>query len=401
MRKQLIRCSLSVTLFALSLPAAFADETLKIAVVAPLSGPAALWGQTLRGAVVLAANEANEAGGLKVGGTTYKVEVTSYDDQFQIDKTVAAANRIAFQDGIKFVIGTVYSPGVLAAKPIFERAKILSFVGGWSRKILDPASNFTYRVGDSVVEFMPPIMEWMSKSGAVKGKTVVLFGQNDEGGIDNRRIAEENYPKFGFEIVGAESYERTTKDFQPALTRLLPLNPAFIDIGPSPPALAGLIVRQAREMGFKGQFVKLGGAGPREIVTAAGKEAAEGLLQFIPADPDTEAFRRLNAAYQKLYGNEMDTSGLVSYDTAKLLFASIVKAGTTSDTAKVKEALDSTKTFPSVVGGKLELAGKQNYGVDRQFNGPFHIGQIVDGRVKIVASCDETCRSNAQPPSDR
>jgi branched-chain amino acid transport system substrate-binding protein len=397
MGKRLFHNTVATVLFAAYASTASAGATLKLAVVAPLSGPAALWGQTLRGAVVLAANEVNEAGGLRVGEATYKVEVTSYDDQFQIDKTVAAANRIAFQDGIQFVIGTAYSPGVLAAKPIFERAKILSFVGGWSRKILDPASNFTYRVGDSVVEFMPPILEWMSQSGAVHGKTVVLFGQNDEGGLDNRRIAEENYPKFGFQIVGAESYERTTKDFQPALTRLLPLNPAFIDIGPSPPALAGLIVRQAREMGFKGQFVKLGGAGPREIIAAAGKDSAEGLLQFIPADPETDAFKRLNAAYQKLYGSDMDTSGLVSYDTAKLLFASIAKAGTTSDTAKVKEALDSTRTFPSVMGGTLKLSGKENYGVDRQFNGPFYVGEIVDGRVRIVATCAETCRDGAQP----
>jgi len=368
-----------------------AEDTIRIAVVGPFTGSAAAWGQASRGGVTIAANEANEAGGVKVGDKTYKVAVTAYDDQYQVDKTVAAANRIAFQDGIKFVVGPAYSPGALAAKPIFERAHVIAFMRGWSRKILEPNSPYTFRLGVSMVEFLPPIIEWMSTSSLITGKRVVLISQNDEGGNDVRKVAEDTYPKFGFQIVGVESYERTTKDFQPLLTRLLPLNPSVIDLGGSPPALAGLIIRQAREMGYKGQFVKLGGAGPREILAGAGKEAAEGLLQFLAGDPDTDGYRRLDEAYRKLYGNDMDTAGLVAYDTAKLLLAAISKAGTASDTAAVEAALESTKTFPSVTGGELTLSGKANYGVDRQYDGPFWIGQIIDGKVKIVATCSDHC----------
>src|SRR3974390_3025424 len=100
--------------------AANAQETLKIGVIADLSGAAAVWGQAVQGGVELAAKETNAAGGLKVGGKTYKLEVIAYDDQYQAAKAVTAANRLIDQDGVKFIMGTFSSAGALATKPIME-----------------------------------------------------------------------------------------------------------------------------------------------------------------------------------------------------------------------------------------------------------------------------------------
>lgn len=364
---------------------AHAADTLRIGTLGDLSGSAAIWGQAVRGGVEIACDEVNAQGGLKVGDKKYKIEVVPYDDQFQVSKTLAAAMRLSTQDGIKFVMGTVYSPGALAAKPVFERNKVLTMTAGYSKKILDGNPKYTYRVGVTHWEFIPLVIKWMKESGAIKGDRVALISQNDEGGWDIQKGAQEYYVKSGFKVVGSESYEPTVRDFQPALTRLIAANPQVVDVGGSPPALAGLIVRQAREMGYKGQFVKLGGPGPREIVAAAGKEAAEGLLQFIPGNPDTDGFKRIAAVYKQRYGGEMDTLAISYYDATKILLAAISKAGTTTDTDSVIEALQSIKSMPSVAGGNMRLSGKETYGVENQLIIPFYVGEIVDGKVKIRA----------------
>src|SRR5450759_5185647 len=86
--------------------AANAQEMLKIGMIGDLSGAAAVWGKAVQGGVELAAKETNAAGGLKVGGKTYKIEVIAYDDQYNAAKAVTAANRLIDQDGVKFVFGT-------------------------------------------------------------------------------------------------------------------------------------------------------------------------------------------------------------------------------------------------------------------------------------------------------
>ena len=106
--------------------------------------------------------------------------------------------------------------------------------------------------------------------------------------------------------MGVELYERAQKDFQPMFTKILKLNPDLIDLGSSPPGTAGLLIRQARELGYKGKFLKTGGAGPEEIVAVAGKEASEGLISVLYADPANPGFAKLSAEYEKTEGADAE-----------------------------------------------------------------------------------------------
>lgn len=61
--------------------AAQAEETLKIGVIAPLTGAGAAWGTAAKVAAEIVGDAANAQGGLDVGGTKHMVEVIAYDDQ--------------------------------------------------------------------------------------------------------------------------------------------------------------------------------------------------------------------------------------------------------------------------------------------------------------------------------
>jgi len=71
-------CALAGLAMMASVPA-IAQDVLKIGVVSALEGPGSEWGRGVDGGTKIAAKEVNDAGGLKVGDKTYRVQVISYD----------------------------------------------------------------------------------------------------------------------------------------------------------------------------------------------------------------------------------------------------------------------------------------------------------------------------------
>lgn len=370
-----------VMLAAAGLPPAGAQEVLKIGVIGPMTGPGAQWGLAAAGGVQIAAKEVNDKGGLRVGGKTYRVEVIAYDEQYKAAVAISAMQRLVNQDGVKFVFGPVSSAGTLAVMDIVKETKTLAFTGAYSRKALDPANPYMFRVYCVATDFAQPMVNWLKKNTKGDLKRVAIVNPNDETGWDSDKLLSDTYTKSGYTVVAKELYERSVRDYQPVLTKILAERPDIVDLGTAPPASAGLIVRQARELGYKGHFIKIGGSGPRQIIEGAGKAAAEGVINYIPADEQNPGYRRLAADYRKMSGNEMNPLLVNWYDGAYILMAAIRVAGTVSDTEKVRQSFAKALPYKSVLGGTIRLGGKETYGIDNQFLTPNYIGIIKDGDV--------------------
>ena len=98
-----------------------AGETIKLGLVAPMSGPNARYGSfSMRGAQ-LAVKEINDAGG--VDGR--KIELVSGDSQGTPVEGVSATRRLIDSDKVDFIIGDVSSSVTLAMQPVAEDARIL------------------------------------------------------------------------------------------------------------------------------------------------------------------------------------------------------------------------------------------------------------------------------------
>jgi branched-chain amino acid transport system substrate-binding protein len=143
-------------------------------------------------------------------------------------------------------------------------------------------------------------------------------------------------------------------------------------------------VRQAREMGFTGRFMKNGGPGPRDIVAAAGKEAAEGMINHLNADPTNAAYARLSAEFKKERGFEPNEDFISFYDATRVLFAAMQKAGTVTDSDAVRQAIAQVMPFPAAMGGNITLGGKETYGADMQFITAAYVGEIRNGEPVVV-----------------
>jgi branched-chain amino acid transport system substrate-binding protein len=361
-------------------------DILKIGIVSALSGPGSEWGLAQDGAAKIAAMEVNAKGGLKVGNKTYKIEVISYDDQYKAALAVSGATRLIEQDKVKIVVGPMGSAATMAVKPLFEKNKILAIIGAYTEKALDKDTKYMFRGFPTTLEYGTQIVEWLKKNKPAL-KTVAHLESNDETGWASQRLLKGYYESAGYTFFSSELFERNTKDFQPILTRILTTKPDIIELGSIPSATAGLVVRQARELGFKGQFVKIGGPGVPQLVAAAGKEFAEGLIGYTAADVTEQYYKDLEAKYAKVLKPPMGEFVVYFYDQVNMLLNSMQAAGTVDDTDKIAAQLEKATPYKGVQG-TIRWGGMKTYGSNHQILTPVYIGAIKNGEQVIIGRMD-------------
>src|ERR1700757_658672 len=82
-----------------------ADQELKIGVVAAESGSFVSAGNTIVAAAKLASQQINDAGGIKIGGKTYKIKLYIRDNRTDVNVTIAAARELVDDIGVKAIWG--------------------------------------------------------------------------------------------------------------------------------------------------------------------------------------------------------------------------------------------------------------------------------------------------------
>jgi len=337
--------------------AAVQAQTLKIGLIGPMTGAGAAWGFAAKGSMQTLADEVNAKGGLEVGGKKHKVEVVAYDDQYKAAEAVAAYQRLTTRDGVKYIIIQTSAP-TMALKQQVEDDKVIALTTSYTPAAIDEKTKFMFRAYSTATDFMPPYAAWMKAN--LKERRMVLLNPNDETGWAQTKTTEKLFKENGFDVLSAELYERTAKDFSPILAKVLALKPEVMDLGASSPATAGLIVRQAREAGFKGRFVQTGGAGWLEVVATAGKEAAEGMVNLLYVDHSNPAFQRLAADYKKQFNGSTPNDMIgVYYDAMSVLLAAIRKAGDVNDTTKVSQSFQSVLPMKGLLGDEMTYAYQQ------------------------------------------
>ncbi|MDE2200166.1 MAG: ABC transporter substrate-binding protein [Rhodospirillales bacterium] len=349
-------------------------ETLKIGVIAPLTGSGAAWGIANAEAAKILAKDINAKGGLDVGGKKYTIKVIAYDDQYKAAESVSAYERLTTFDGVKNIF-IMTSPAAVALKKNIETDKIVAYTTAATEKAIDPSTKFMFRVITTPSDYVPPFIKWIKDH--LSERRVAIINPNDETGWDQTKITAALFKKNGFDVVSSELFERSTKDFGPMLTKLLATNPGIIELSGTPPDATGLIVRQARELGYKGKFTKNSGPSPAEILAAAGKKAAEGFISLLVANPSSDGYKHLAAEYKKAVGQEPNQYLVTYYDGINVMLKAIQKAGTVDDTAKIISAVPKVFPFKSVQDAEMTIQGQQFHTVG-------YVGVIKDGKLDVV-----------------
>jgi branched-chain amino acid transport system substrate-binding protein len=359
-------------------------QTLKLGVLATLSGAGTAWGMSIQGAAELAAEDVNSKGGLEVGGKKYKVEVVAYDDHYKAADALTAFNRLVFDDGVKYVVGPVGSAPAVAILPVATENKVMTMTMAFTPKALSAEYKYSFRPVIPSDVFSDPQVKWVvEKLGA---KRIGGLFPNDESGQQVAAANEAGYVAVGAKFVAKEFFERERVDFVPLLTRVLAQNIDAFELDGNSPQTAGLLVKQLRELGFKGPIIRTGGDATADLLKIAGKEATENVYVHQPINPESPAIQEYTKRFEAKHKIPLNAFSPFFYANLQMLFAGMQKAGTVSDPDKVREAVLSLKDFDSVLG-KVNWMGEAQWKSNQQLDAPFYVSVIKGGAAHVVAKC--------------
>ncbi|WP_349631882.1 ABC transporter substrate-binding protein [Bradyrhizobium iriomotense] len=362
-------------------------ETLKLGVLATLSGAGTAWGISMQGAAELAAEDVNSKGGLEVGGKKYNIEVVAYDDHYKAADALTATNRLIFDDGIKYIVGPLGSAPSLAVLPVTTENKAITMTMAFTPKALSPDFPFSFRPVIPTDIFSDPQIKWVAKRLGVK-RVGALF-PNDESGQQIAVVVEAAYEAAGAKMVSKEFFERERVDFVPLLTRVLAQNIDAFELDGNSPQTAGLLVKQLRELGFKGPIIRTGGDATADIVKIAGAEASERIYVHQSIDPSAPAMAAYTKRFEAKYKVPMNAFSPFFYANIQLMFEAMKKAGTVADTDKVRQQMLSLTGFETVLG-KVGWTGQEQWKSNQQLDAPYYIAVLKGGVAAIVATCERT-----------
>ncbi len=358
--------------------AATAQEELKIGAVGSLSGGGTAWGLAIQRGTQMAIDEVNAAGGLKLGDKTYKPRLVMYDDQYTSTGGKTAAERLVNSDGVKFILGPAGSPPALAVIGVTNPAKVIVLSDGYAPAILknEAKAAYNFRALNSNVEFTPAMIAWL-KQNMPEVKKIGLVCTNDAVGQAALPLLIDAYKKAGYE-VWYELYDRGTKEFTPLMTRMIAQGVDLFDLNFNAPTEAGLLLKQARQAGYKGRIWQVGGPSVDEIMAVAGP-LADGFLSYDVFDFDSPAAAKFVATYHKQWPGIINAQAPAWYNAAKVLFEAMRRAGTT-DVDKVRDALEKLDGYDAGLFGPVRWGGMADYGVNHQLLLKFLIVEVKDGK---------------------
>lgn len=354
----------------------------------PFSGKAASWGFSQDRGVKMAMEKVNEAGGVQIGGETYLWEVRSCDNRYIPADAVSCLKR-GQAEGARFLAtlgGAVTNPQI----PLINESKMITLAAiAGGADFTNPENPYLFRtMPSSDLTLSIEGMKIYKKLGVKR--LAFLTADNVLGRSDGAKLRNALEVTGQSDLLVAEEYVPIdTGDFTPVLTRVLAKNPDHIEGGAWPAAGLGLLVKQARELGFKGTISNLTGAPELEpLVNLGGKKNVEGLilLRMWPSDQlPTAAFQEYWNDYRRLYNEDPGANSWETYMAFVFLSKAIEKAQSL-DPDKIVAAMRDLKV--ETLLGELTLIGKDNpllpgYGVNNQFSSPLPVTRIKDGKLAI------------------
>ncbi|WP_051273685.1 ABC transporter substrate-binding protein [Desulfotruncus alcoholivorax] len=313
----------------------------------PLSGPAAQYGQDNFNGVDMAVNDINEAGGIDVNGQKYTFKLEKLDDMADPTQAVNNARRLRDQ----FKTPAIFNPVFTTIAPIMEINKesgneflIMAYT---STPAVDDLNNeLTVSIPPPFTAYVRGFSDMAWDQGWRNAAMVITLGAY---GDEWRKAFKEYWEnKLGGKVTADQPANYYTEtDFSSQLTAALSTKPDVLVIG-GPSAPTGLVIEQARTLGYKGGFILIDQAKMDYIVDDifGGKtdlmEGAVGVAAV--ADIPTQMASTFNKKYNEKYKVHNTWEAVLNYCAMKALAQAMVKAGTVEDVKAIRAAFP--KVFP-------------------------------------------------------
>ena len=296
-----------------------AQDTVKVGLILPLTGPFAPTGRQIEGGAKLYMQQHGD----KVAGK--KIELIVRDDGNVADATKRIAQELIVNDKVSVLAGFGLTPLALATAPISAEAKVPQIIMGAATAIIPDRSPYIVRTSMVTSQITVGIADWAPKSGL---KKVVTLVTDYAPGIDIEKAFSDRFKASGGEIAEQLRVPLANPDFAPFLQRAADAKPdgLFVFV---PAGVGTILMKQFVERGLDKSGIRLIGTGDMtddDILNNIG-DVALGLItshHYSAAHP-SEMNKKFVADFQKLNNKRPNFMGVSGYDGMAVLYKGLEK----------------------------------------------------------------------------
>lgn len=309
--------------FAVALPSASIAETVKVGVIAPFSGPFAIWGEQFQQAIEVYVDQHGSRAGDHTIEFIYKDSGGPNPDGAK-----ALAQELLIRDRVDFLGGFVFTPNALAVAPLLARAETPAVIFNAATSIITTKSDYFLRTGFTLWQVTVPMAEWARRQGI---ETAITAVTDYAPGLDAQAAFKTAFEERGGRVLDSIRMPIQTTDFAPFMQRIKTQGPnavfAFLPAGPPTFAFVKSYTENAlREDGI----VFLGTGETDETYLQSLGDAALGLTtayHYSAAHP-SEMNKAFTARLAELHpGSVANLASVGAYDGAHLIYEMVEAAG--------------------------------------------------------------------------
>jgi branched-chain amino acid transport system substrate-binding protein len=310
----------------LSATCAFAEDTVKIGFILPMTGQQQSTGKQEAAAIKLYQAQHGDT----VAGK--KIEVIIKDDGAVPDNTKRIAQELIVNEKVNFVAGFGVTPTALAVAPLATEAKVPEVVTAAGTSIITEKSPYIVRTSFTLPQSTVPMADWAAQNGIKKVVSIV----SDYGpGLDSEKAFKAEFTAKGGEVLDAIRVPLASPDFAPFLQKAADAKPDAIFVF-VPSGQGGTFVKQFVERGLDKAGIKIIGPGDvmdDDLINGMG-DAVIGTVtaHLYSADHDSATNKDFVAAFKKANnGMRPNFMAVSAYDGMHLMYAAVQKAGGKTD----------------------------------------------------------------------
>jgi branched-chain amino acid transport system substrate-binding protein len=259
----------------------------------------ALFGQEQVGGAKIAEERINAAGG--VNGT--KIALVFQDTTGDEAGAINAFQNLINRDKVVAIIGPTLSQQAFAADPLADRAKTPVIAPSNTAKGIPEIGPFVSRVSAPMSQVAPHSIAQALRINPNIKRVAVLYAQNDAFSSSETITFQEAVKDLGLETVTVQKFQTTDTDFTTQVTTVLGANAELVVIS-GLAADSGNLVKQLRQLGYKGLIVGGNGLNSPNMFPVCGALCADTLVAqaYSPGTVDKNPVNReFVAAFEQTY----------------------------------------------------------------------------------------------------
>ena len=339
------------TAIAVGSLSAWAADTIKIGSVLSVTGPAAFLGDPELKTLQLYVEDLNKKGGV----LGRQLELVHYDDGSDANKANSFTKRLIEDDKVDLLIGGTTTGATMSMVPLVTKAEVPFISLAGAVVVIEPVKKWVFKTPHTDRMAAEKVFEDMKKRNLTK---VALLSETSGFGQSGKKETEAVAAKYGITLIASETYGPKDTDTSPQLTKIKNtegVQAVFVfGLGQGP----AIVTKNYRQLGITLPLYQSHGVASDEFLKLSGP-AADGVrlpspAQLIPEqlpanDPQKAMVTAYDNAYKTKYKSEASTFGGYAYDALLLSVDALKRAGST-DKAKVRDAIESTKGFVATSG---------------------------------------------------